>query len=640
MPEYSRDYMLSEVKKYFSKKHYTGPKYSDEYDIRVPLYCESENKRTEEDDVFVDYTTSGEITKDVFFAPKKVETRKKNGKPEFRKLIFSPLLFYQYYFPSARVFYAIPDYAIHNHDKICVDADGTCKDTCRCKDFADFVSYCEEQKIGLLKVYGINIKNKTEKLAVKEILPATPLSKRFSEEIIRLCKEYENEAKKEPKSNKTYKQHIAELARILAKIDKKTQSYLHSALDYFVYYAHPEFKRRSIVGRINLISLFLIEKMEELKKITFLKELQEFSDSYRHAEVSDYDIASDYVNRLWKKHLNLNYPPAKIQERFEEIFLTNPRYREHFVHQFQVFLLGSLIIDKLYSSKKAVFDDFLKRNGDPLEKAWLATSTYHDYNFSTQKYNEWLGKYLEEILQLSPTGKSKKALSKLNLEIAVVREKILFTSEKIMKSNINCKQYEGIREKLNLFLYEKIVSERNHGLISSFTLLKRYSAVTKPKIKRKSIEEAALAIALHDKEMWEYFCGCRGFLLGRQKKCDDCSRNSDCEDWAKAMMKCKLLPKIGFAEYPRLYLLILCDSCQDEGRVMNPEGIKTSIKDVNVSANGEVTMEIEAEDEDAKEPISYDSKSAEFECLREFLKDGNFKIILKAKGKEPLEFEL
>ena len=640
MKEYSRDSMLSVVEEYFSKHGYKVNEYSDDYDIRVPLYCEPTNREKEDDDVVVDLTTSREITKETFFVPKRVKTRKKNGKYEFRDIIFSPLLFYQHYFPNAKVFYAIADYAIPDDATACIRAR-------TCKGFAEFVSYCEEQKIGLIKVYGKNKKSKTEEPAAKEILPSTSLSKRFSEELISLCKEYEKEAENQEEDKQDIgESKKTESEKTLEKINKTTNQYLHGALDYLVYYPHPEYKRRSIASRIKkdegvptqLISLFLVEKMEELEKIEFLKELQEFSDTYRHAKESDYDIASRYVNSLWKTYLNLDYPPAKIQERFEEIFFTDPRYREHFVHQFQVFLLGSFIIDKLYSSKKAIFDDFHKENGDSLEKAWLAASTYHDYNYSTQKYGDWLGKYLENVLQLSEKGESKKELSRLNLEMAAVRENFLFTSEKIMKCNIDSKQSTETKEKLNLFLFEKIVSERNHGLISSLTLLKRHRTTKRTKITKKSIEQAALAIALHDENMWEYFCGCRGFLLGRPKNCNACPKKSGCKDWGKAMMKCRILKKIDFTTYPLLYLLILCDSCQDEGRVTNLKGIKSSIRDIKVGADGGVTIEIEAIDENPRAGDSYESKSAEFECLREFLKDGNFKVILRSKGKETLEY--
>ncbi len=415
--------------------------------------------------------------------------------------------------------------------------------------------------------------------------------------------------------------------------------------EYFnqlVFYPEPEYKRQAIVRRPEealRISLLLIKKLGELNYIEYSKDLKELASDYLLKENrTDFTIASDTVKDLWKKHLGLEYPNPDIQLKFEEIFLEEFGYREHFLHQFQVFLIGAYIIDKLYVSRKTIIGKFLKSYGVPIETAWLAASTYHDFNYSTQKYNSWLKKYLKDVMRFAEPDVIDK-LSRLNLDVAIVRENYLSTSEKLLsiiyeKSE---KKSEPVKDKLGLFLYEKIVSDRNHGLLSGITLLKEYDKSKnerKKRISKQGIEKAALAIALHDEKIWEFFCGCKGYLL-EEKDCDKkCKTNKECGRWDKDLTICELLDTIDFKEEPLIYLLILCDSAQDEGRAEKESIIiKSSLKNITVTQKGIITIILTTGDEK-----SHRIKHKEFHRVGQFLNDGKFKLVLQPEeqsfGKE------
>lgn len=578
--EYTRREMLNSLIEYYDRQDYKTDPYSIRFlPARVPLYCiKTDEGKTEE--IVVEITTDMMISKDDFFRDLTLG--------EVMISHASPVRFYQYYFPKAKIYYAYPDYA--------KETDG----------FNDFKEICIEHGIGLLK---------TSKTKIEEIVKPHSLFDQICTQLVK---------------NKKTRKGIENI------IGEHFESYLHQ----LVYYPEPEYKRRAITRREDedfRISLMLLKKLQDPQNIRYGNELKILTSDYLLKEKrDDFEIASDYVTTLWKKYLGLEYPNPNIQIKFEEIFLKEFGYREHFLHQFQVFLLGSYIIDKLYDSRKKTLDKFKESYGIPIEIAWLATSTYHDFNYSTQKYQFWLSKYLKDVLRLEKKEVLNE-LSKLNLDVATVREKFLLSSEKLI--NIICENYhknsENIKDKINIFLYEKIVKKRNHGLISSSTLLKIYNnGGKKIKIPKKGIEQAALAIALHDEKMWEFFCGCKGFLL-EEKKCQgNCKKKNSCEVWDKDIKNCEILDTINFDKEPLIYLLILCDSAQDEGRVQQESsGIKTIIEDIQVGKDGRILITLVTDD-----TISHRIKQSEFSRVEQFLDDGKFEIILKPRktsfGKE------
>lgn len=578
--EYSRETMEQLLEKHFVDQGYNVDKYSDKYlPARVPLHCEKKEDK-EIDEIVIDITTDRNISKDDFFPDITV-----SGNPILEA---SPVRFFRYYFPTAKVYYSIPDYVEKN------------------KKFENFKSVCEKRGIGLLE---------TSKTRVKEILKARTLRDEICAEIF---------------SNRGDDQAIT-------KVVEKT---LDKFLKQLVFYPEPIYKRRAIIGQKSgdgiRISLLLIKKVQELENIQYKEELTDLSSQYLMKEIrDDFTIASEIVEKLWEKYLGLKYPNPKIQINFEEIFLKEFRYREHFVHQFQVFLLGSYIIDKFYNSRKKQINSFKKLHGDSIEIAWLAASTYHDFNYSTQKYNSWLLEYLQEVLMLQEKRVTDE-MSRLNLDVAAVRENYLSSAKDIFEilfQKKHTKNPEKIRDIIDLFIYENIVTERNHALLGSVTLTKIFNNSDNRKITKSGIEQAALAIALHDEGMWEFLCGCKGYLL-EEKDCEKlCQDKHDCKSWNKNLTKCKILDSIQFNLDPLIYLLIMCDTVQDEGRVQQESaGIRSNLEEVVVDNAGKVLITMTIRD-----PKSYRIKHTEFNRVQEFLEDSDFTITLKhlLKDKKP-----
>ena len=170
----------------------------------------------------------------------------------------------------------------------------------------------------------------------------------------------------------------------------------------------------------------------------------------------------------------------------------------------------------------------------------------------------------------------------------MVRESL---SDIIIKMVKLLKVDENTEKKAIRFFYEKAVRDRNHGLLSALSILK-LCKIQKDKLKVgfDAMLQAALAIACHDEDIWEALCGCKGYIRDNNKcegDYDRCGRvlfankniaihkqfisaghtDRKCEIWEQELMEKSIFNKIEFKDNPLIFLLIYCDTLQEEGRI-------------------------------------------------------------------------
>ena len=620
--EYTLDEMLEWLEKWLEKykeQGYTIKRNSEELlPARVPLYCVKKKGVKIADEIVLDITTSATISNKDFFPTLRI------GKVMI--LQASPLRFYQYYFPKAKIFLAYPDYVdIEKND-----------------EFNEFKKICIEKGIGLLRTSQANI---------KEVVTACSL---FDD----LCKQLEEEPEK---------------TRDI--IGDYMENYSH----YLIYYPAPDYKRRAITGRtVSNISFILIDKLSELKNVTYKEKLKKLAFEYRQEARDDYKIALDTTKNLWagdahKGYTGVGVEYPEIQRRLEDILLQNPEYRDHFLHQFQVFLSGAYIIDKLYDENKEYIKKLNRLYKCRIEKVWLLASTYHDFNYSIQEYDLWIKEFfaqalsiksdcakkvegfgsdaqkviqevegikyckdtedliitekltqevkdkllkeqalkpyqeiIERLFQQSQNTKDSR-LSSLNLDAAFIRENFLLKTKKICKA-LDLKMNHIV---LNFF-YEQVITERNHGLLSALSLLKLFENAKSQQINHSALVQAAVAIALHDENIWKAFSG-KG-------------KNDDSE-WKRNFAMKEFLKNLKFENHPLVFLLIFYDTIQEWGRVGKNYGeSKPRLEDVIFEAN-EIGVILSV-----KNDKSYKNKMDEIERVAKFLKDQRFVIVLKSRA--------
>lgn len=531
--EYTHDEMLSQLTLYFAEKYEFNETNISRYPkdlgpIRVPLYCVKKEDERIVNEVVIDIITSFSITKEQIFP--EIDT---DG---IIIMEASPVVFYQYYFPKAKIFLAYPDYINKNNE------------------FNGIKSICSRIGVGLLEV---------SRKGTREVVKSNTLVTLF-------CNDIDNRKKK----SKTVKEII--------------ENYLENYVIRLVYYPEPIYKRRAIIGRIQgQISYVLIDKLQELKNInvSYRETLKQLYTDYRQETLDDCEIAFKCIDHLWKTRLGIEFP--EIQRHLEEILLRDKMYREHFVHQFQVFLIGTLILDKLYKKKefKDTINSFGTINKCKIEDAWLAASTYHDFNYGLQNFENWLLRFFHDTLSIN-NEEAKENLVLLNLDSAMVRESFVEILANLVKP---LKLNDDSSSKAIKFFYEKSVRDKNHGLLSALSFLKLCEiGKDKLKVNINGLTQAAFAIACHDEDIWESLCGCKGYLRSNAKCDNSCDRKlwenkeakihkrnfsserkNKCEIWEEEFMSKSVMKKIEFDKSPLLFLLIICDSVQDEGRINN-----------------------------------------------------------------------
>lgn len=495
--------------------------------------------KNEEDELVVDLTTNSTISKDDWF--NKIDV---NGV----EIVASSINFYRYYFIKAKIYLAYPAYVVENDE------------------FNEFKKVCMKNGIGLLKV------SKNKRNRIKEVVSARLL----------------------------YNEICNQLGIENNDIKKKLEYYLMKFLHYFVYYPEPVYKRRAITGRMEgNISFILIDKLGELENIAYKDKLIELSSKYRQEARDDYEIALETIKELWLDVSDVKYP--EIQRQLEDILLRNTEYRDHFLHQFMVFLLGAYIIDKLYD--KECINQFNKKYKCKIEMMWLLASTYHDFNYSIQQYKFWSKEFFNEALNI--TGNDE--LSSLNLDAAFIRENFLLKTTEI------CKELDlEMNHIVTNFFYEQAITKRNHGLLSALSLLKLFensTNSTRGKINRPALVQAAIAVALHDENIWKAFSG-----------------RNDGEKWSCNFANEEFLQNMKFQQFPLGFLLIFCDTAQEWGRVgKNYKEALPRLENLIVNSN-KILVNISV-----KEDKYHNEKQEEIQRVKNFLTDAIFEIQLDSR---------
>jgi hypothetical protein len=279
--------------------------------------------------------------------------------------------------------------------------------------------------------------------------------------------------------------------------------------------------------------------------------------------------------------------------------------------------------------------------------------------YPVQKYDKWSEDFLNEVFKI----KSKPGT--LELKSNFIDEHFLYCLGYLF-CELHCTHLnKGQEPKSNWiatendhiqFFYQQIVDKKNHGVMSSISLLKtilftsdkedvpNISKIEKKcgdfdKFLKNSLCPSALSIALHDSNIWkgEYVCE------NKIKKVPTFIKN------------------IKFIDDPLSFLLIFCDTIQEWGRpniAIELETDKKSkkfylkefeckakkIESNNVIEKGLVKITLWTPDADKSDEF-FKRKVREFEGVKKFLvepDDIRFEIILKDNKEKhpPLIFEM
>ena len=540
---YSRETIITRLNKHFSAQGFECTEYSSKLgEVRLPLYCVRKHGDKIEEEIVIDIITELTVSEDLYLPTITVDSATIRN-------ACSPT-FFQFYLPHARVFWAYGCYVLQDDN------------------YASFRQACVQNGIGLLKV------SDAEVVVVES---AHSLLDVYKAEIKESIRKASNEDEIISATNQT--------------VERLSEDYIHR----LVYYGDSVFRRREIIGRgTQDLSLLLLDRLQGISNIQYRGELIQLANGYRKETREDYQIALDTVKSLWQSRFQTDYPD--VQRDFEPILQLDPKYRDHFLHTFQVFLLGALMIDELYHTTP--IQAFGESSGSLVEDAWLAASTYHDFHYPVQECEAWMKKFFKQYLNLE-----NGVPISLNLEGVVVRDDFLSKMQEIC-AIINYEMDDCILR----FVFEKTAVERDHAALATLSFLNKFEDNSKLAGAAKS--QAALSILLHAEGNWKSFCG-----------------REDCEhSWEVALSNKRIITNLRFDTLPLAFLLAYCDVAQEWGRVgRNYELSRPELVGLTIDGT-KILIHILVENDS-----SFGEKQEEIQRLKRFLRDDRFGLKIESR---------
>jgi hypothetical protein len=240
----------------------------------------------------------------------------------------------------------------------------------------------------------------------------------------------------------------------------------------------------------------LIKKIPNLKNVQHKEELKRFVRDYKERPFKDmieeYEVVKTSISNLVRQFFTDSLP--RVIERDMKASLAGQiieeEVRESFIHPFQIFLLGSIIIDRFYDKFTRWYDGELgisKENS--IEAAWLLASIFHD---RAKNVN-----ILRKMLELE-IGKFEDKIPDEDAYIGLLSSFYNHRSKNKPSSTWNVASPKNSTiEKILLEFSEKW----NHGVKSSVLMLRNIHPNPSEVLPRDII--SAFAIAVHDKELWD-----------------------------------------------------------------------------------------------------------------------------------------
>ena len=209
-----------------------------------------------------------------------------------------------------------------------------------------------------------------------------------------------------------------------------------------------------------------------------------------------------------------------------------PEYRDHLIHQIQVFLLGFCILSEIketMSDNDEAYNLLGLRDVSWIQK-WFLTSGFHDIGYPFEKMNKWLDSFFKDMLiQDDSTGELGNVPCIFNWGA------IFGCGEHLKHFNMLvekiCEVFQTDDNQKNIILRElaqRIVVCPDHAVLSALIILNFISS--------EEAIDAAVAVCLHDIEV-------------------------------AGMIRDKLERPLSFQEAPLACLLAFCDTAQEWGRL-------------------------------------------------------------------------
>lgn len=299
--------------------------------------------------------------------------------------------------------------------------------------------------------------------------------------------------------------------------------------------------------------------ISETRNLVYARRLKDFAKSYERSKIpglfsNEYELVWDLMQKVVK--VGYERVLAEILNSLEflrwiEELLRHTGTRDHLIHSFQVFLLGTLIIDANFVNFRTWFERSHK--GSSLEAAWLLASFLHDVGIPVEKRG-WINSAYTFIPQppreadffCKELGRYYRNYSKKASDGVALRSIL----EK--HSRVRIKSHAG-------------TIEPDHGVVSALTLM-------------KSANTSNASALIRDRECpdfeWEHMILPAAFAMAIHSR-----------EILKEMNMYRLLP-LDIETFPIASLLVVCDHLEGfgrPGRSDDPYGEKSILFNVGIT---------------------------------------------------------
>ena len=374
--------------------------------------------------------------------------------------------------------------------------------------------------------------------------------------------------------------------------------------------------KRDELGVYSIFPQALINKLSNIENISYRNKIFIPKDE---KDGNIFDDIHNSLRKLWVERYNLNecFEIFKAYREFEPILFKGSCYRDHFIHQYLVFLTGLPIISRFSANIKSnlseihgIIKDLVK-----VDKSWLLASTYHDISYPVQRFDNWLKAFFIDFLNIETNPVS------INMSPILLERSHLSNLRKLTDFSYQLyKKVNPVLEKENLDrLWMENYLERNHGVFSSLILLDKYEINLGPGSEKHSLDifssqilPSAMAIALHDPYVW-----------GEE-----------------------VISHIVFENDPITFLLVYCDTVQEWGRPLTSYSIQQSpyvplmsdyevgVKNVSMTLTYDIVEEVRRQD--GATSTTFEEKCEEISKLFSKLKSSSvrFEIVLESTDED------
>lgn len=287
---------------------------------------------------------------------------------------------------------------------------------------------------------------------------------------------------------------------------------------------------RARFSRKKRIPQVLVSELASVTRLEYARDLRQFAHDYESLTFSNWEsehqFVSDFITDRFGARLGANglFDGLNSMSLLEEVSEVMLGKRPHFLHSFQTFLLGAVVIDKHYDLFQELYSSAFDTDEDiDIDMPWFFVSLLHD-----------MASPLERMEDLSPVCGLRESRSRgVSSTYSPHLLGCLFDRLKNDTLELDWEPEPTFHPGK---LYELLAKHRlsDHGVMGALYLIQSAQRMSRRTL-ATSIYPAALAISVHNSPLWP------------------------------ELLSTELFP-VPAKKFPLAFLLFLCDNIEEWGR--------------------------------------------------------------------------